>query len=70
MPSAGWCVTHYPLIYWQMSWATTHKDLPAATHVFVAVSLFILAVAIAYASLKLYDEPVREWLKRKLFSRK
>ena len=61
-------ITHYPLIYMQMSWATTHKDLPAATHVFVSVSLFILAVAIAYASLKLYDEPVREWLKYKLFS--
>ena len=60
-------ITHYPLIYWQMSWATTHKDLPTETHVFVAVSIFILAVAIAYASLKLYDEPVREWLKRKLF---
>ena len=41
--------------------------LPASTHVFVAVSIFILAIAIAYASLKLYDEPVREWLKRKLF---
>ena len=60
-------VTHYPLIYWQMSWATTHKDLPAATHVFVAICLYLLAIAIAYASLKLYDEPVREWLKRKLF---
>ena len=60
-------VTHYPLIYWQMSWATTHKDLPASTHIFVAVSLFGLAIAIAYASLRLYDEPVREWLKHKLF---
>lgn len=60
-------VTHYPLIYWQMSWATTHKDLPASVHVLVAVCIFVLAVGIAYASLKLYDLPVREWLKRKLF---
>lgn len=63
-------VTHYPLIYCQMSWATTHKDQPASTHVFVAVCIFFLAIGIAYASLKLYDEPAREWLKQKLFSKK
>ena len=62
-------VTHYPLIYWQMSWATTHKDLPTSVHVFVALCIFVLAIAIAYASLKLYDEPVREWLKKKWFRR-
>jgi len=61
-------VTHYPLIYWQMSWATTHKDLPVNTNVFVAVCIFFLAIGIAYASLKLYDEPAREWLKQKLFT--
>ena len=32
----------------------------------VAVSMFILAVLMAYATLKLYDEPVREWLKKRL----
>lgn len=32
-------------------------------HVTVAVSIFILSIAIAWASLKLYDEPVRQWLK-------
>ena len=62
-------VTHYPLIYWQMSWATTHKDLPASVHVFVAICIFLLAIGIAYASFKLYDEPVREWLKQKLFKK-
>lgn len=63
-------VTHYPLIYCQMSWAATHKDLPVSIHVFVAFCILILAIVIAYASLKLYDEPVREWLKQKLFSKK
>ena len=61
-------VTHYPLIYWQMSWAATHASLPAAVHVAVAVSLFFLAVGVAYASLRLYDEPVRSWLRQKLLS--
>ncbi len=57
-------ITHYPWIYVQMSWVADHPDAPAATHIFVAVAIFALALAIAYASLKLYDMPVREWLKR------
>ncbi|MBQ6063821.1 MAG: acyltransferase [Prevotella sp.] len=60
-------VTHYPLIYVQMSWAASHADLPASTHFFMAVCLFMLAIGISYASLKLYDLPVREWLKNHLF---
>jgi peptidoglycan/LPS O-acetylase OafA/YrhL len=60
-------ITHYPLIYVQMSWAATHPEAPLGTHVFVAVSLYILAIAFAYASLKAFDEPVREYLKRKWF---
>lgn len=58
-------ITHYPWIYVQMAWANAHPDAPRGTHIFVAVSIFLIVVAIAYASLKLYDEPVREWLKRK-----
>ncbi len=57
-------ITHYPWIYVQMSWVAAHPDAPAATHIFVAVAIFVLALAIAYASLKLYDMPIREWLKR------
>lgn len=63
-------VTHYPLIYMQMAWAENHKDAPLGTHVFVAVSLFLLAVCIAWASYKVYDVPVREWLRGKLFAKK
>lgn len=60
-------VTHYPLVYWQMSWSATHTDLPVETHVFVAVVVFIFALVIAYTSLKLFDLPVREWLRKKCF---
>lgn len=56
-------ITHYPWIYLQMKWAADHQDLPVSVHVTVAVSIFILSIAIAWASLKLYDEPVRQWLK-------
>ncbi|MCD8236493.1 MAG: acyltransferase [Prevotellaceae bacterium] len=57
-------ITHYPWIYVQMSWAVHHPDAPLSTHIFVAVAIFVLAIAIAYVSLRLYDEPVREWLKQ------
>ena len=60
-------ITHYPLIYMQMSWVEHHKDAPIGTHIFVAVCIFLLAIALAYAALRLYDLPIREWLKRKLF---
>ena len=60
-------ITHYPLIYMQMSWVDSHKDAPLGQHIFVAVSLFILSIFVAYGSLKLYDLPVREWLRRKVF---
>ena len=60
-------ITHFPLIYMQMSWAASHQDAPLSTHVAVSVSIFILAIAVAYASFKLYDVPVRDWLRKKLF---
>ena len=60
-------ITHYPLIYMQMSWVDSHKDAPLGTHIFVAVCIFVLAILVAYGAYRLYDLPVREWLKHKLF---
>ena len=60
-------ITHYPLIYMQMSWADSHKDAPLGTHIFVSVCIFVLTILVAYGAYKLYDLPVREWLKQKLF---
>ncbi len=60
-------ITHFPLIYMQMAWADKHPDAPLGTHIFVAVGIFILSILVAYASFKLYDVPVREWLRKKLF---
>ena len=58
-------ITHYPMIYVQMNWATQHADAPLGTHIWVAVSIFIASIAIAYASVKVYDIPVRKWLSQK-----
>lgn len=54
-------ITHYPLIYVYTAWVTRDK-IPASYGAAVGVGMFIVAVAIAYACLKLYDEPVRQWL--------
>jgi peptidoglycan/LPS O-acetylase OafA/YrhL len=56
-------ITHYPLIYMQIAWAKEHPDASTGEVVALCIGLYILAIAIAYASLKLYDLPVREWLK-------
>lgn len=58
-------ITHYPVIYVQMNWAARHADAPLGTHIWVAVSIFLASIAVAYASVKVYDIPVREWLTAK-----
>ena len=63
-------VTHYPLIYVQMSWAASHPNAPVSTHIFMGICYFVMAIALAYASMKLYDIPVRAWLSAKFLNRK
>lgn len=58
-------ITHYPLIYIYTGWVIGHKvtirgALP------VAVLTFISSISLAYACLKLYDELIRRWLKKKV----
>ncbi|HZY63467.1 MAG TPA: acyltransferase [Edaphobacter sp.] len=62
-------ITHYPLIYTYWAWVRG-KHIPAAQGALVGVCLFIAAVSIAYACLKLYDEPLRAWLGRRFLSKK
>ena len=62
-------ITHYALIYWYTSWVVTNK-VPMSYGLWVGAGLFISAIAIAYACLKLYDEPVREWLKKRFLIKK
>ena len=63
-------VTHLPFVFVMMNWAATHAEAPTATHFTVAAGLFLMAVGVAYAALKLYDLPVREFLKDRLFKKK
>ena len=57
-------ITHYPLIYLYTAW------MSRGPHTWVrrtgwGVLLWCTAIALAYACLKLYDEPVRAWLSRR-----
>jgi peptidoglycan/LPS O-acetylase OafA/YrhL len=58
-------ITHYPFIYIYTSWVVLDKPSPRQI-VPVACGLFVFFILLAYASLKLYDEPVRAWLKKKI----
>lgn len=63
-------ITHYPLVYMQMAWKEAHPDNPVSQHILVSVGCYVFAIMLAYGALKLYDAPVREWLKEKLFAHK
>ncbi len=58
-------ITHYPLIYIYTAWVSDHKVTITEALPFAALT-FILSILIAYACLKLYDEPIRLWLKKKV----
>src|ERR1700744_3914495 len=62
-------ITHYPLIYLHIAWVVNYK-VPMQKGLLGGVVVLIASVAIAYASLKLYDEPVREWLKKRFLMKK
>ena len=62
-------ITHYPLIYVYTAWVIRDR-VPAARGALWGVLLVITAVAIAYACLKLYDEPLRRWLNDKYLAKR
>jgi peptidoglycan/LPS O-acetylase OafA/YrhL len=54
-------ITHYPFIYLHLAWVANNK-VPMATGLLAGLGVVVVSIAVAYASLKLYDEPVRKWL--------
>ncbi len=54
-------ITHYALIYTYTEWVSRHSA--SATYTMgIGALVFLASVALAYACLKFYDEPVRKWL--------
>ncbi|QHS57034.1 acyltransferase [Mucilaginibacter sp. 14171R-50] len=59
-------MVHYPLVYFYVAWISNHKGITIAQVWPYALLILITAIALAYAALKWYDEPVRRWLRKKL----
>ncbi|KAA6337624.1 hypothetical protein EZS27_014301 [termite gut metagenome] len=58
-------ITHYPLIYLYWKWAYD-GNAPFENLFYDALLVFVSTIAITYICLKLYDEPVRRWLRKKI----
>ncbi len=57
-------ITHYALIYTYTAWVANHNSVPISKAYPYALLTFFGSIAIAYACLKLYDEPIRKWLNK------
>ena len=57
-------ITHFPLVYVFSAWVVNERVALENAWGMMALT-FVLALALAYACLKLYDVPVRRWLQRK-----
>jgi len=58
-------ITHYPLIYIFTAWVVNNKIPLGPQGLLVGAGLVIAGILLAYACLKLYDEPVRRWLTKR-----
>ncbi|RYF77576.1 MAG: acyltransferase, partial [Cytophagaceae bacterium] len=59
-------MTHYVLVYFYVAWVSNHKGITLGQAWPYALLTFSGAIVLAYASLKLYDEPVRALLRTRL----
>lgn len=58
-------IIHYPFMYLYYNWLWNSPNLTLKQIIPVTAALYIGCIALAYACLKLYDEPIRKILSRK-----
>lgn len=58
-------ITHYPIVYLQAAWASAHPDAPLAHVLGVSIGLYLFALFVAWASMRLVDAPLRAFLARR-----
>ena len=64
-------IVQYPIVYTLLgAWTKANPDASVGQTIFINVSVFLFSIFVAYASLKIYDEPVRKWLSEKWLKRK
>jgi peptidoglycan/LPS O-acetylase OafA/YrhL len=62
-------ITHYPLIYLYTAWVVRERVPGVPGGAIAGAILLIVAIAIAYLCVKLYDEPVRKRLARRFLTK-
>ena len=63
-------VVHYPIMYLFYAWLIKNQLYTFEETWQVALLVYCVNIILAYACLKLYDEPVRKWLTRIFLSKK
>lgn len=61
-------IVHYPVMYLFYAWLIENKLYTLGETWQVVIMVFAINITLAYACLKLYDEPVRRWLTKKFMS--
>lgn len=61
-------ITHFPIVYVYMAWVTNNNlSLEQSWH--IGLLCAIIAIIVAYISMRFYDIPVREWLRKRFLSK-
>lgn len=63
-------IVHYPVMYLFYAWLIENKHYSLGETWPVVIMVFAINIALAYACLKLYDEPVRRWLTKRFIKSK
>ena len=63
-------IVHYPVMYLFYAWLIDKHFYSFEDTLLMPTIVVAVSIALAYACLKLYDEPVRKWLAHKFMNRK
>ena len=63
-------IVHYPVMYLFYTWLIDKHFYSFEDTLLMPAIVVVVSIALAYACLKLYDEPVRQWLAHKFMNRK
>lgn len=62
-------ITHYPIMYAYTAWVMNNKLVNDNYAMLVGLGVVVLSITLAYACLKWYDQPIRNWLQKKYLSK-
>lgn len=62
-------IVHYPIMYLFYAWLIENKYYTLQDCPGMALLVVVSSIALAYICLKLYDEPMRKWLAKKLLNK-